>query len=82
MEIQGTFRLGGTEKLDTDVYTGAFSATANGGSYGTGHNAGNNPLVAFKASNAWSGETSSVGESSAHNNIEPYLAVFLFKRTS
>ncbi len=38
--------------------------------------------ITFDASKSWSGETSSVGNSSAHNNIPPYLAVYLFKRTA
>jgi microcystin-dependent protein len=39
-------------------------------------------FVDFKASRNWTGETSSVGGNQAHNNMPPYLAVYVFKRIS
>ena len=36
----------------------------------------------FKASRNWSGVTSSVGGSQPHNNMPPYLTVYMWKRTS
>ena len=36
----------------------------------------------FKASNLWSGSTSEVGENQAHNNMPPYLAVYVWKRVA
>jgi microcystin-dependent protein len=36
--------------------------------------------IKFTASDGWTGETSSVGGNSAHNNMPPYLAVYVFKR--
>ena len=34
------------------------------------------------ASKSWTGATSEVGSDNAHNNIQPYIAVFLWKRVS
>ena len=39
-------------------------------------------LLAFQASRSWTGETSSVGSSAAHNNMPPYLAVYVWQRTA
>lgn len=36
--------------------------------------------IGFKASNSWTGETSSVGNGEAFSNMPPYLAVTVWKR--
>lgn len=36
----------------------------------------------LNAADNWTGETSSVGEGNSHNNLPPYLSVYLFKRVS
>ena len=36
----------------------------------------------FDASKAWTGETSSIGGDAAHNNMPPYLTVYIWKRIS
>ena len=36
----------------------------------------------FDASRNWTGATSSVGGSQAHNNMPPYLSVYVWKRTA
>lgn len=37
--------------------------------------------ITMKASNSWTGSTSSVGGSQSHNNIQPYITVYMWKRT-
>ena len=38
--------------------------------------------MSFNAANSWTGATSSVGGNAAHNNMPPYLTVYMWKRTS
>ena len=38
--------------------------------------------LSFDASRSWTGETSSVGANQAHNNMPPYLTVYMWKRIS
>lgn len=44
------------------------------------NNGGRNGMPWFKASGGWTGETSSVGGNGAHNNMPPYLSVYVWKR--
>ena len=42
----------------------------------------NTSYAGFQASRNWTGETSSVGGNTAHNNMPPYLTVYMWKRIS
>lgn len=86
MEITGKFRAYSEYNLNNTAYQnyvgGAISSEE---SYGTSSNlaSGSNDAVRmhyFTASNAWTGETSSSGESQPHNNMPPYLVVNMWKR--
>ena len=64
--LSGVFYNAGTVAYD------ATSSNTNGGGWKLG----------FDASRSWTGETSSVGEGTAHNNMPPYLTVYMYRRIS
>lgn len=82
---------GSVTSQDTNYYwgagttaSGAFADAHVGGSHiGDGYWSGSRGNgFSFDASRTWTGETSSVGEGNSHNNLPPYLSVYLFKRVS
>lgn len=97
MEITGTF-LGRPHQLGQKAYGGAILDAWGAFSLGKGtaskiddgnmENQGETPkswnddTITFAASNTWSGSTSSEGASSAHNNMPPYKAVYIWVRTA
>lgn len=96
MDINGSFVLRGLNLGTTNpgalvstngVTPNAFStAVQNGPSWGnsTQYNSEDRKCdtVTFSAAGNWTGETSSVGEDGAHNNMPPYLSVYMWKRTA
>lgn len=93
MEITGNFEMqvqswsGGFDHL-VRTTSGAFTrGDRNGSSVASDTPAQENrdykpDVVAFNASRSWTGETSSVGGNVAHNNMPPYLTVYMWKRIS
>ena len=69
--VKGAFHF--TTGVDTEV---GKNSNASNGNYDATR------IVNFTASRTWSGETSSVGENESHNNMPPYLAVAIWKRTA
>ena len=64
--------------------SGAFASTTAYNGASVAGNSGNtwSGQVNFYASRNWTGATSSVGGNTAHNNMPPYLTVYMWKRTS
>ena len=93
MDITGKVRLGWGDKtgggiiMQSGYFAGAVYATHEGEAYYYADpNISNQPqhlnMFNFQASRNWTGETSSVGGNAAHNNMPPYLAVYVWKRTA
>jgi len=65
---------------------GAFYAGADGGYYGDTSEQVNRDYncsqAIFDASRTWTGSTSSVGGSGAHNNMPPYIVKYCWERTA
>lgn len=92
MEITGNFRVdfAGEGWSSTREHSGAFYK-ADGGSgnwlksissSGVVAGSGNALTTGFAASRNWSGATSSVGGGASHNNMPPYLTVYMWKRVA
>lgn len=91
---RGTMNITGTgPKFNAEIWTPSDTTDHNDGailkgkSYGetklTGTNEDNRAATYgwnFDASLGWTGETSSVGGNQAHNNMQPYLVVYMWAR--
>lgn len=92
MNITGS--LLGVDGAGSMAYNWGFKSGTNGAftvaSGGTTYNKYNgaytcssyNQTANFDASKSWTGATSSVGGGAAHNNMPPYLAVYMWRRTA
>ena len=82
MNIVGTVcsAYGGTKTSNS----GAFTWSDTGGRQDGGDGHDGEPIltstISFDASKSWTGNTSYTGSDAAHNNIEPYVAVYIFMR--
>ena len=82
MNITGAFR---GELNFVNQYNGVFGAEE-AYSYTTQEKNGNYwssyRKVSFDALRSWAGETSSVGGNAAHSLMQPFLSVFMWRRTN
>ena len=86
ININGGFRLDGTEIGSTTSASGVFSIGSSftpskgHGSSGGGSNVGRN--INFNSTHSHKITINNVGEGQSHNNIQPYLTVYMWKRVS
>ena len=66
--------------------SGAFTWSNTGGRQDGGDGHDGEPIltstISFDASKNWTGQTSTVGGSAAHNNLQPYEVIYRWKRTA
>lgn len=89
---RGTMNItGSVTSQDTNYFWGA--GTTASGAFADAHVGGSNIGNAywsgsrgngfsFDASRTWTGTTSEEGNNAEHNNLQPYLSVFIWKRTA
>ena len=89
---RGTMEISGGFTVDDRVYWGEAGANAPYGVFGrsgimnmydaTSTSGGTGGILDFYASRTWTGATSSVGGNGAHNNMPPYYAAYIWRRTA
>lgn len=62
------------------VHTGVFSVTTT--SRGNGDSGGSAETIHFNGSHSHSVNISNTGNGQSHNNLQPYIAVFMWRRTA
>ena len=86
ININGGFRLDGAEVGGTTSASGVFSIGSSftpskgHGNSGGGSNAGRN--INFNSTHSHKITINNVGEGQSHNNIQPYLTIYMWKRVS
>lgn len=84
MNITGTVCSAYGETKTTT--SGAFTWKNTGGKQDGGDGHDGEPIltstISFDASKNWTGQTSTVGGSAAHNNLQPYEVIYRWKRTA
>lgn len=86
INLIGSFRLDGTEVGGNTYANGVFSIGSSftpskgHGSSGGGSNAGRN--INFSSTHSHKITINNVGEGQSHNNIQPFISVYIWKRTA
>ena len=79
---RGTMNITGSFLADNEIWgAGAFS-TGSYQNYDASSAGGSGHSINFNAANTWTGATSSVGGGGAHNNMPPYYAAYIWRRTA
>lgn len=91
MNITGGYKTGWGDASGGGIISNTWSGAMYGSRNGTAFyysnptsstNDGHKNYINFDASRSWTGETDSKGGGGAHNNMPPYLAVYMWKRTA
>lgn len=86
MNITGKYSANELTEADVDAYTEG--ALYDAGTHPTnkynanGEKGKPSGMIGLDASRAWTGRTEVIGKDNAHNNLMPYISVYIFRRVS